>query len=88
MASKSVLLQIKEFIKEYRKNFTETEEVMNLHKKTLVAIMNFLDKENEEKISRQNETQIQKIQGETKYEKTITRKEANMACGGKKKKCK
>ena len=87
MTSKLVLLQIKEFIKEYRKNFTEIEEVMNLHNKILVAIMNFLDKENEEKISRQNETQIQKIQGENKYEKT-TRKEANMACGGKKKKCK
>ena len=87
MTSKLVLLQIKEFIKEHRQKFTETEEVMNLHNKSLVAIMNFLDKENEEKISRQNETQIQKIQGETKYEKT-TRKEANMACGGKKKKCK
>ena len=61
MTSKSVLLQIKEFIKEHRQNFTETEEVMNLHNKILVAIMNFLDKENEEKNSRQNETQIQKI---------------------------
>ena len=61
MTSKSVLLQIKEFTKEHRQNFNETEEVMNLHNKILVAIMNFLDKENEEKISRQNETQIQRI---------------------------
>ena len=74
MTSKLVLLQIKEFIKEHRQKFTETEEVMNLHNKTLVAIMNFLDKENEEKISRQNETQIQKIQGETKYEKNNHKK--------------
>ena len=58
MTSKSVLLQIKEFIKEHRKNFPETEEVMNLHNKILVAIMNFLDKENEEKINRLDETQI------------------------------
>ena len=43
-----VLLQIKEFIKKYRQNFTETEEVMNLHNKILVTIMNSLDKENEE----------------------------------------
>ena len=48
MTSKLVLLQIKEFIKEHRQNFPETEEVMNLHNKILVAIMNFLDKENEE----------------------------------------
>ena len=61
MTSKLVLLQIKEFIKEHRQKFTETEEVMNLHNKILVAIMNFLDKENEETINRQNETQIQKI---------------------------
>ena len=61
MTRKLVLLQIKEFIKEHRQKFTETEEVMNLHNKILVAIMNFLDKENEEKISRRNETQIQKI---------------------------
>ena len=51
MTSKSVLLQIKEFIKEHRQNFTETEEVMNLHNKILVAIMNLLDKENEEKLT-------------------------------------
>ena len=44
-----VLLQIKEFIKKYRQNFTETEEVMNLHNKILVTIMNSLDKENEER---------------------------------------
>ena len=44
-----VLLQIKEFIKEHRQKFTETEEVMNLHNKILVAIMNALDKENEER---------------------------------------
>ena len=50
MTSKLVLLQIKEFIKEHRKKFTETEEVMNLHNKILVAIMNFLDKENEEEL--------------------------------------
>ena len=61
MTSKSVLLQIKEFIKEHRKNFTETEEVMNLHNKILVAIMNLLDEENEEKNNKRNETQIQKI---------------------------
>ena len=61
MTSKLVLLQIKEFIKEHRKKFTETEEVMNLHNKILVAIMNFLDKENEEKINRLDETQIQRI---------------------------
>ena len=61
MTSKSVLLQIKEFIKEHRKKFTETEEVMNLHNKILVAIMNLLDEENEEKINRRNETQIQRI---------------------------
>ena len=61
MTSKSVLLQIKEFIKEHRKKFTETEEVMNLHNKILVAIMNLLDEENEEKNNKRNETQIQKI---------------------------
>ena len=61
MTSKLVLLQIKEFIKEHRQKFAETEEVMNLHNKILVAIMNLLDEENEEKINRQNETQIQKI---------------------------
>ena len=44
-----VLLQIKEFIKEHRQKFTETEEVMNLHNKILVAIMNSLDKENAER---------------------------------------
>lgn len=44
-----VLLQIKNFIKEHRQKFTETEEVMNLHNKILVAIMNSLDKENEER---------------------------------------
>ena len=44
-----VLLQIKEFIKKYRQNFTETEEVMNLHNKILVTIMNSLDEENEER---------------------------------------
>ena len=44
-----VLLQIKELIKKYRQNFTETEEVMNLHNKILVTIMNSLDKENEER---------------------------------------
>ena len=49
MTSKLVLLQIKEFIKEHRQNFPETEEVMNLHNKILVAIMNSLDKENEER---------------------------------------
>lgn len=58
MTSKLVLLQIKEFIKEHREKFTETEEVMNLHNKILVAIMNFLDKENEEKINRLDKTQI------------------------------
>ena len=51
MTSKLVLLQIKEFIKEHRQKFTETEEVMNLHNKILVAIMNLLDKENEEKLT-------------------------------------
>ena len=49
MKHSSVLLQIKEFIKEHRQKFTETEEVMNLHNKILVAIMNSLDKENEER---------------------------------------
>ena len=44
-----VLLQIKEFIKEHRQKFPETEEVMNLHNKILVTIMNTLDKENEER---------------------------------------
>ena len=61
MTSKSVLLQIKEFIKEHRTKFTETEEVMNLHNKILVAIINLLDEENEEKNNKRNETQIQKI---------------------------
>ena len=61
MTSKLVLLQIKEFIKEHRQNFTETEEVMNLHNKILVAIMNLLDEENEEKNNKRNETQRQKI---------------------------
>ena len=61
MTRKSVLLEIKEFIKEHRKKFTETEEVMNLHNKILVAIMNLLDEENEEKNNKRNETQIQKI---------------------------
>ena len=51
MTSKLILLQIKEFIKEHRRNFPETEEVMNLHNKILVAIMNLLDKENEEKLT-------------------------------------
>ena len=49
MKHSSVLLQIKEFIKEHRQNFPETEEVMNLHNKILVAIMNSLDEENEER---------------------------------------
>lgn len=44
-----VLLQIKDFIKEHRQKFPETEEVANLHNKILVAIMNALDKENEER---------------------------------------
>ena len=49
MKHSSVLLQIKEFIKEHRQNFTETEEVMNLHNKILVTIMNALDQENKER---------------------------------------
>ena len=48
MTSKLVLLQIKEFIKEHRQNFPETEEVMNLHNKILVAIMNLLEEQESE----------------------------------------
>ena len=44
-----VLLQIKDFIKEHRQQFPETEEIANLHNKILVTIMNALDKENEER---------------------------------------
>lgn len=51
MTSKLILLQIKEFIREHRKNFPETEEVANLHNKILVAIMELQDREAEEKLT-------------------------------------
>ena len=49
MKHSSVLLQIKNFIEEHRQKFTETEEVMNLHNKILVTIMNSLDEENKQR---------------------------------------
>lgn len=67
MTSKLVLLQIKEFIKEHRQNFPETEEVMNLHNKILVAIMNLLDKENEEKLTDETKQKIQILASKQKY---------------------